>query len=392
MAKKNILVFVSEIKSEQNYLLSYLPIIVKTANIYLVSEKIYTYPNYDSFYKKDLNLINKFNFTYIKTNLFLEIINSSSLKHCLKLIINFFFKLKFTDLYSNIHLIKKYFRKRNIVLDYLFVHESNLRENFLENFKNEKIYLFSHSLVMRGSLIEKRRRINIDKFIEKKEIKIRNYKNLFFIINFHDERLFLQKKYNQKLNILDFKSPLINDQKIKVKKNTSKSLLLVLGKLNYFNQSYKKEIIELIKLLLKLNFKIYVKFHPRYQIDFIQNKNLILVNDCVKEVLTKIDLAIVTSKTNTVLEIVSYGICVLEFYNSKKSTFENKKYEFKKNNNFVSISNYYGFVKNFYDKQLILNFLKRKNLNSLITQNRNTQINNLKNYLKKNYSKNTLKL
>ena len=171
---------------------------------------------------------------------------------------------------------------------------------------------------MRGSLIEKRRRINIDKFIEKKEIKIRNYKNLFFIINFHDERLFLQKKYNQKLNILDFKSPLINDQKIKVKKNTSKSLLLVLGKLNYFNQSYKKEIIELIKLLLKLNFKIYVKFHPRCQIDFIQNKNLILVNDCVKEVLTKIDLAIVTSKTNTVLEIVSYGICVLEFYNSKK--------------------------------------------------------------------------
>ena len=99
-----------------------------------------------------------------------------------------------------------------------------------------------------------------------------------------------------------------------------------------------------------------------------------------------------TSKTNTVLEIVSYGICVLEFYNSKKSTFENKKYEFKKNNNFVSISNYYGFVKNFYDKQLILNFLKRKNLNSLITQNRNTQINNLKNYLKKNYSKNTFKL
>ena len=44
-----------------------------------------------------------------------------------------------------------------------------------------------------------------------------------------------------------------------------------------------KEIKELIKLLEKLNFKIYIKFHPRYTIDFIQNKNLILVNDCIKE-------------------------------------------------------------------------------------------------------------
>ena len=39
MAKKNILVFISEIKSEQDYLISYLPIIKNVANVYLVSEK-----------------------------------------------------------------------------------------------------------------------------------------------------------------------------------------------------------------------------------------------------------------------------------------------------------------------------------------------------------------
>lgn len=392
MAKKNILVFVSDIKSEQNYLLSYLPIIVKTANIYLVSEKIYTYPNCDSFYDKDIDLINKFNYRYIKTNIFLEIINSRSLKYCLKLIVNFFFKVKFTDLYSNIHLIKKYFKKRNITLDYLFIHESNLREIYLEKFKNEKIYLFSHSLVMRGSLIEKRRRITVDKFIDKREIKRRDYKNVFFIINFHDERLFLQKKYNEKLNILDFKSPLINEQKIKVKKNTNKSLLIVLGKLNYFNHSYKKEINELIELLLKLNFKIYIKFHPRYQINFIQNKNLILVNDSVKEVLPKIDLAIVTSKTNTVLEIVSYGICALEFYDSKKSTFKNKKYEFKKNKKFVSISDYFGFNFNFDNLEKLGNFLNDKELQKKIKKIQENQHKNLKKYLLKNYSKNIFKI
>ena len=392
MAKKNILVFISEIKSEQDYLISYLPIIKNVANVYLVSEKKYTYLDNNSFYKKNLNLIKKLDFKYIKPNLFLEIINSRTIKHCIKLIINFFFKVKYTDLYNNLNLIKLYFQKRNLNLDYIFVHESNLRSDYLENFRNEKIYLFPHSLVMRGCIIDKKRRISLSKFINKTEININNHKNLFFIINFYDENLFLQRKYNRKINILDFKSPLINDQKIIVKKNTSKSLLLVLGKLNYFNPSYKKEIKELIKLLEKLNFKIYIKFHPRYTIDFIQNKNLILVNDCIKEVLPKIDLAIVTSKTNTVLEIVSYGICVLEFYNSKKSTFENKKYEFKKNNKFVSISDYFHFNLNFNNMEKLRVFLNDKELQKKIKKIQENQLKNLKKYLFKNYSKKIFKI
>ena len=196
MAKKNILVFISEIKSEQDYLISYLPIIKNVANVYLVSEKKYTYLDNNSFYKKNLNLIKKLDFKYIKPNLFLEIINSRTIKHCIKLIINFFFKVKYTDLYNNLNLIKLYFQKRNLNLDYIFVHESNLRSDYLENFRNEKIYLFPHSLVMRGCIIDKKRRISLSKFINKTEININNHKNLFFIINFYDENLFLQRKYN----------------------------------------------------------------------------------------------------------------------------------------------------------------------------------------------------
>ena len=89
-----------------------------------------------------------------------------------------------------------------------------------------------------------------------------------------------------------------------------------------------------------------------------------------KEVLPKIDLAIVTSKTNTVLEIVSYGICVLEFYNSKKSTFENKKYEFKKNNKFVSISDYFHFNLNFNNMEKLRVFLNDKELQKKIKNSR----------------------
>lgn len=387
MAKKNILVFVSDIKSEQNYLLAYLPIIVKKADIYLVPEKTYTYLNYNSFYKKNLDLIKKLDIKYIKTNLLFEVINSNSIKHFLKLILNFFFRIKYMDLFSNIFLIKKYFKKRNIKLDYIFLHESNLRKDHLDNFLNEKIYLFQHSLVMRGCLIEKKRRISINKFIYKTKINLKNYENLFFIINFYDEKLILQKKYNRKLNILDFKSPLINNTEIKNKK-FNKTILLVLGKLNYFKKSYKKEVDELIENLIRLNFKIYIKFHPRSEIGFVKNKDLIIVDDCVSKILTKIDLAIVTSKTNTVLEIVSHGICVLEFYNSKYSTFKNKKYEFKKNNKFISISNYFQFNLNFDEQYKLNNFLNDEALEEKIKKIKLQQSINLKKYLSKNYSKN----
>ena len=386
MGKEKILMVFSDIKSEQNYLISYLKDISKQYEIFLSFEKLNYKFNKEFFYSNDFEFLKKNRSKLISNSLLNEVLFCFDLKKIIKILLYFLLKKKF-DIYTNFNELKKNISKKKIKFKYIFLNESNLKQEFLDNFRETVIYAFPHSLVLRGLSIEKKRRIKLTSFMNKSDIDIHKNK-INFVINFKEETDLLKYKYGQDINIIKSKCNLINEKYDNTKKRLTNNILILLGKETYFSQVDLKKVNSILYPLIKKGYSIILKYHPRTKKRLLnQNKNILEYDGPIKDICHNIDFAIVTSKTNSVLELVSRGIFVIEFYNSEKSTYNNKKYEFLKKNNYVSISNYYGFVKNFSDKKLLLNFLKSKKLNSLISKNRNTQIKNLKNYLKKNYSK-----
>ena len=262
----------------------------------------------------------------------------------------------------------------------------------MDNFKESFIYAFPHSLVLRGSHIEKKRRIKLKRFMNKADIDISKNK-IEFVINFKEELNILRYKYGSLINIISSKCSLINEKNLKTKKKINNNILILIGKDTYHSELDLKNINSILVSLVNQGYNIILKNHPRTNRKLInKNKKIFEYNESINDISHKIDFAIVTSKTNSVLELVSRGIFVIEYYNSKKSTYNNKKYEFLQNGHYVSISNYYGFVKNFSEKDLLIKFLNKKDFIKTIYKDKDKQISNLKNYLNNNYSTNKFRL
>ena len=205
-----------------------------------------------------------------------------------------------------------------------------MKQEFLDNFRETVIYAFPHSLVLRGLSIEKKRRIKLTSFMNKSDIDIHKNK-INFVINFKEETDLLKYKYGQDINIIKSKCNLINEKYDNTKKRLTNNILILLGKETYFSQVDLKKVNSILYPLIKKGYSIILKYHPRTKKRLLnQNKNILEYDGPIKDICHNIDFAIVTSKTNSVLELVSRGIFVIEFYNSEKSTYNNKKYEFLK--------------------------------------------------------------
>ena len=246
--------------------------------------------------------------------------------------------------------------------------------------------------MLRGYHLEKKRRIKLKDFMNKANIDISKNK-IDFVINFKEELNILRYKYGSLVNIISSKCSLINEKYLKKIKKNNNNILILIGKDTYHSELDTKNINSILVSLVNQGYNIILKNHPRTSRRLInKNKNIFEFNGSINDICHEIDFAIVTSKTNSVIELVSRGIFVIEYYNSKRSTYNNKKYEFLQNGQYVSLSNYYGFVKNFSEKDLLLNFLNKKDFVKTIYKEKDKQINNLKKYLNKNYSTNKFRI
>lgn len=391
MDKKKILLVFSDIKSEQNYLISYLKDLPKQYEIFISFQKINYKFDKNYFYQSDFNFLKKINSRVINTNLINEILFCFDIKKIIKILIFFFFK-KNIDIYTNYKELKKNISKKKIIFQYIFINESNIGQEFLDNFTEFFIYAFPHSLVLRGYHLEKKRRIKLKDFMNKANIDISKNK-IDFVINFKEELNILRYKYGSLVNIISSKCSLINEKYLKKIKKNNNNILILIGKDTYHSELDTKNINSILVSLVNQGYNIILKNHPRTSRRLInKNKNIFEFNGSINDICHEIDFAIVTSKTNSVIELVSRGIFVIEYYNSKRSTYNNKKYEFLQNGQYVSLSNYYGFVKNFSEKDLLLNFLNKKDFVKTIYKEKDKQINNLKKYLNKNYSTNKFRI
>ena len=91
MDKKKILLVFSDIKSEQNYLISYLKDLPKQYEIFISFQKINYNFDKNYFYQSDFNFLKKINSRVINTNLINEILFCFDIKKIIKILIFFFF-------------------------------------------------------------------------------------------------------------------------------------------------------------------------------------------------------------------------------------------------------------------------------------------------------------
>ena len=163
-----------------------------------------------------------------------EVLFCFDLKKIIKILLYFLLKKKF-DIYTNFNELKKNISKKKIKFKYIFLNESNLKQEFLDNFRETVIYAFPHSLVLRGLSIEKKRRIKLTSFMNKSDIDIHKNK-INFVINFKEETDLLKYKYGQDINIIKSKCNLINEKYDNTKKRLTNNILILLEKRHTFHK------------------------------------------------------------------------------------------------------------------------------------------------------------
>ena len=127
MGKEKILIVFSDIKSEQNYLISYLKDISKQYEIFLSFEKLNYKFNKEFFYSNDFEFLKKNRSKLISNSLLNEVLFCFDLKKIIKILLYFLLKKKF-DIYTNFNELKKNISKKNIEFKYIFLNESNLKQ------------------------------------------------------------------------------------------------------------------------------------------------------------------------------------------------------------------------------------------------------------------------
>ena len=112
MGKEKILMVFSDIKSEQNYLISYLKDISKQYEIFLSFEKLNYKFNKEFFYFFDFEFLKKNRSKLISNSLLNEVLFFFDLKKIIKILLYFLLKKKFF-IYTNFNELKKIYPKKN---------------------------------------------------------------------------------------------------------------------------------------------------------------------------------------------------------------------------------------------------------------------------------------